>query len=83
MAWGIGTSLGQRAVSAVFGAPTITMAAAAPVSAPAAPPFCQEFEKLRKELDSCIANSHSEDGCSKHYTLFNECLQQNKTLTQK
>lgn len=84
MAWGIGTSLGQRAVSAVFGAPTIAIAPVAPVATPAAPPsFCQDFERLRKELDTCIANSHFEDGCSKQYTLFNECVQQNKTLTQK
>lgn len=74
--YGIGSSIGQRLTSAVFGAPTIAVktevAPAAPPSAAALPPgACADYVKLKSALDLCVKDSWD---CSQQIEDYKTCI---------
>ena len=68
---GVGLSLGQRAVSAVFGPPTVATTPTAPIQVY---PPCPEYTEVKRAMDSCLKEQSSMDNCSKQIKEFQACI---------
>lgn len=69
---GIGSSLGSRAVSWMFGPPTVSVAAAPPAAGAAPADPCASF---KGEMDACFKFKDFESHCFEQMRAYKECLQ--------
>jgi hypothetical protein len=71
--FGVGSAIAQRAVSAVFGAPTINM-----TSSPSQQNVVRPCEKELNAFETCMKTKSSDDFCGNEQISYTRCLRLSK-----
>jgi hypothetical protein len=74
---GIGSSLGQRAVSWIFGPPTVQTVSQAAPTVVQAPPV-HPCDTLKKDMDACFKFRDYTSDCFDSVSQYKECISKHK-----
>lgn len=74
VAYGVGSSIGHRLTSALFGAPVVAVKEAAAAPAPvASPSVCSRYTELKAAMDSCVKDAYD---CTLQIEEYRTCIKE-------